>query len=328
MELVRIAARQAREPAVEWTAHARALAARDPRLVVPPELTEYFEAQILRSVDEGGLALALRDSAGWRAIAQGIPWNLRNDDPAQEIVFRTSLVWNVVWLRPTDSCNAPELFGAMEDVAKARNVEATYVCFHACDGETAALVARHGFDPAYAHCVRMEPLGELPVPPPGVSIRRAQPGDGTRIVDCHLEELRYHAMCAPSQRTDYPNARQRQLRGCEEVIRDPNGVSLYAEEGGEVIAVADGRVGYAMLRPSLLLPEVRMGFLRSVGTTAKHRGRGIGRALCLTLAAELAKKGAHRWELVYCPWNPLSSRFWPRMGWVPASFGFVKLTRR
>lgn len=328
MELVRITARQAREPAVEWTAYASALAARDPRLVVLPELTEYFESQILRSVDEGGLALALRDSAGWRIIAQGIVWNLRKDDPAQEIVFRTSLVWNVAWLRPTDSCDARELFDAMDEAARARRVEATYVCFHACDAETAALVARHGFDPAYAHCVRTKPLGDLPAPPMGVEIRIAKPGDGQRVVDCHLEELRYHAECAPSQRTDYPNVRERQLKGCEEVIRDVNGVSLYAEEDGEVIAVADGRVGYAMLRPSLLLPEARMGFLRSVGTTAKHRGRGVGRALCLALAAELAKKGAQRWELVYCPWNPLSSRFWPRMGWIPASFGFVKKTRR
>jgi len=320
MNLVDIRPRDAGDIAREWASHHGCLRLRDPRLANVPELVELLEGSVLGSIAVS-LAYMLRDSAGVRALALGQHWNLRAEDPAQEIIFRNNIGWTILLLRPAESLTSVELFQRIRDESRERGAEMNYATVSISDAESAAFLARNGFEPSYAHCVRKELLDDVPQPPPNVTIRRAVPGEGERVLECHLEELRYHAECAPSQATNYPDRRTRQLAGCEEVIVDPNGVSLYAEVDGEVVAVADGRVGHSYIRPTLMLPEAKIGFIRSVGTSAVWRGRGIGRAISLALAAELQSKGATRLELVYCPWNPLSSRFWPGLGWGPVTMG-------
>jgi GNAT superfamily N-acetyltransferase len=324
MELVEIHRRLAREVGAEWAAHHRNLCRRDSRLIAPSELTEFLQTEILRATESGDFAFGLRDGSGWRALAIGSYWFLRQDDPAQEIVFRRNMTWNVLLLRPWEHLDARELFTMVNQRSAAEGAEMIYVSVPTCDIESAAFVARHGFEPAFAHCCGETPLGEPPPPPQGITIHRAARGDGAKVVDCHVEELDYHGETAPTQKTSYPGRRQRQLRGCEDLIRDANGISMYASSGAEVIAVADGRVGHTHLRPSLMLPEATIGFIRSVGTRAEWRGRGVGRALSLALAWEMEKRGATRLELVYCPWNPLSSRFWPHLGFAPATHGFCR----
>jgi GNAT superfamily N-acetyltransferase len=320
MDLVELTPRLAPELAAEWVAHHALLRQRDPRLTDAPRLDRFFEAEILRAVDAKA-ALALGDQKGWRALATGIHLTLRDDDPAQEIIVRQSVSWSVLLLRPWESLDAPELFAAMDRFACEARAEMSYATVPSCDAESNAFVSRHRFEPSFVHCARIEPVSEVP-PPDGVAIHRALPGDGPKVLDVHLEEIDYHALCAPSQSTRYPGRRDRQLAGCEDVIRDRNGASLYAEWEGEVIAVADGRVTDAHLRPTVMLPAGRMGFIRSVGTRADWRGRGVGTALSLALAHRMGQQGARRWELVYCPWNPLSSRFWRGLLFVPVAQGY------
>lgn len=326
MELVSIHARLAAEIGREWAAHHETLRLRDPRLANPVELAEFFESYVHAGAD-GGMAFALRDGCGWRAIAVGRHRLLSPDDPAQEIILRNNIVWDVALLRPWETFGAQELMREFDRAARRYNAEMHYATVAACNGESVAFLAANGFQPCLAKCARMEPVGRQPAEVPGVTILLAAPGDGPKIVDAHIEELDYHHRCAPTQMKAYPGMRERQTRGCEEVIADPNGISLYAEADGRVIAVADGRLGHSYLRPSLMLPDTLIGFIRSVGTAELWRGRGVGTAISLRLAWEFEQRGAGRTELIYCPWNPLSSRFWPRLGYVPVSLGFCRLPK-
>ena len=47
------------------------------------------------------------------------------------------------------------------------------------------------------------------------------------------------------------------------------------------------------------------------------RGRGIGRRIFLAVEQWFRERGAQRLWLIYLPRNPLSSRFWPSLGFHP-----------
>lgn len=320
MEVVALSRKHVPDLATEWAAHHANLCRRDPRLATPPR--QFFADAISHAIESAGLAFGVRDAMGWRVLATGTHYLLREEEPAQEIIFRNNVTWCIQLLRSWDGLDAPSLMDALHRVAHDLKIEMMYASVPSVDAESIALLARNGFDPAYCHCVLAATFPEPPSPPAGVSLHIAYTGEGQKVIDGHMEELDYHAMCAPSQRTDYTGRYERQLAGCEDVIADPDGISMYASVGGEVVAVADGRVGPSFQRPSHLLPEATIGFIRSVGTRSDWQRRGVGKSLSLALAYHLQNMGARRLELVYCPWNPLSSRFWPSLGFQPAVHGF------
>lgn len=166
----------------------------------------------------------------------------------------------------------------------------------------------------------MRPLGSLPDRPStdGITIRRAKPGDEKALVALHLEELRFHETHTPHVRVvpgTEPAFRERLDRVWRnESVEDGASLIMVAVRAGKVVGFTENWI--SSMRGSWL-PGGRYGYLNSVGVSAEHRGHGIGRLLALETLKALAGYPIDAYTLYFAYANPLSSRFWPRMGFRP-----------
>jgi ribosomal protein S18 acetylase RimI-like enzyme len=94
---------------------------------------------------------------------------------------------------------------------------------------------------------------------------------------------------------------------------------LLAEQDGEVIAFfAIGlNIQQANTRHCLFMPGI-YGDIFEVAVRENRRRGGVGTALFEAAWAWFAAQGTQAVFVNYAPTNPISSRFWPRLGFVDA----------
>jgi GNAT superfamily N-acetyltransferase len=182
--------------------------------------------------------------------------------------------------------------------------------------DTAPVLAltRRGFGAATVVAVRRTGGLDAP-PPPGVRIRRLDPGDVEAAVRLHLGVVRFDAQFGAVGERPSTEARMR-----EELLARSE-----RPEPTAWVAEVDGRpVGLCEVDPpdhagwiAGLCAQGPVGYLSSMYVDPGVRGGGLGAALHAHADAALRAAGATLTLLHHSPPNPLSTPFWYGQGYRP-----------
>ena len=159
--------------------------------------------------------------------------------------------------------------------------------------------------------------------PEDARIRLAVPADEETLAALYMEESIYHHEHSPF-------FRRSPLQ--EEAFRAwiaPAWVGMAVEEGGPLIVVVEraGEVVAMAVNEFFVvedgshrdyLPPGRYIDIAEVGVRADLRGQGIGRALVQGVFDACARWRPDGYVLGFSTHNPLSSQFWPRLGFQPS----------
>ncbi|WP_103350004.1 GNAT family N-acetyltransferase [Amycolatopsis sp. CA-128772] len=181
------------------------------------------------------------------------------------------------------------------------------------DAEAIRAFLDHGLVPLSAVGVRTAPP---PDAEPGVTVRRAGPGDFAAGLALAAATFDYTGLVAAPRRANTAELLAPSLRAA---LAEEEPPVWLVEAGGELRAFAhcawiDAVPGS---EAGELLPAGRWGYVNNVVTAPGERGGGLGRALMAHVHRELHRGGATRTYLYYNPTNPLSSVFWHRQGYRP-----------
>lgn len=237
-------------------------------------------------------------------------------------------VWGPnVWVDAAGQATGePELMRDLYASAAARWFDegrtAQYVLVPASDGELLSAWYRLGFGQQHAHAAR--PVPGIPRPAPrGIVVRPALRGDIPSLARLEIE-LPRHRRLAPTFSAAPPPSYPDSLAGWEEDFDDPAYATFVAERDGVVIGSAVGcSLELSSGNPPLSRPD-RAGFLAFAAVLPHARGLGAGRALGEAVIGWTAEAG---YASVVTDWrvtNLLSSRAWPRLGFVET---FLRLHR-
>lgn len=195
-----------------------------------------------------------------------------------------------------------------------------YVVVPATDAAQVDAWTRVGFGHQHAHAIRDAPReGELPPPREGLVVRRATRDDIAALARLELE-LPAHQMRAPTFSPLAPPTLEEARREWEDDWDDPRFTTFVVEHSGRVIGSAVGcpiEVSSSHTGPTRPPGAAFLGF---AAVLPEARGLGAGRALGVAVL-EWAREGGY--PTVVTDWrvtNLLSSRTWPRLGWVPTFY--------
>ncbi|MFI5712324.1 GNAT family N-acetyltransferase [Kribbella sp. NPDC051620] len=232
---------------------------------------------------------------------------------------KSSPVWGEnVWVeRAGHAVREPETIRDLYAVAATKWV---------ADGKTAqyALVPddpelldawfRLGFGGQHAHAVMPAPAEPLPSRP-GLTVRRAGRADIQALAELDLVLPQHQALAPTFSSGELPTIEEA-LADWEESIDDQDYATFVAERNGKVIGSAIGcSLEKSSAHSGLAQPD-NAGFLAYAAVFPEARGAGAGRALGEAVLNWAAGVG---YTSVVTDWrvtNLLSSRAWPRLGFV------------
>jgi GNAT superfamily N-acetyltransferase len=173
---------------------------------------------------------------------------------------------------------------------------------------------RLGFGAQHAHAVMPVPAEPL-APRPGLTVRRAGRGDIRVLAELDLV-LPQHQGLAPTFSSGELPTIDEALADWEESIDDQDYATFVAERNGKVIGSSIGcSLEKSSAHSGLAQPD-NAGFLAYAAVFPEARGAGAGRALGEAVLNWAAGVG---YTSVVTDWrvtNLLSSRAWPRLGFV------------
>jgi ribosomal protein S18 acetylase RimI-like enzyme len=134
----------------------------------------------------------------------------------------------------------------------------------------------------------------------GITIRRARPEDGPRIIALDRELARFEKLTPPND--------EEAARLLSWIFESRRLDALVGEVDGRVegIALFYEHLGTFRANPFL--------YLEDLVVSESARGRGIGEALMAALAREAISRGALRIEWSVLDWNEHAMRFYDRLG--------------
>jgi GNAT superfamily N-acetyltransferase len=183
---------------------------------------------------------------------------------------------------------------------------------------TKALLA-HGFQPLAVLAVRPATSNGVAagsLGPSDVTIRLATLDDLETLLPLVLAELEYSSQVGNCVlRAEALDIKRETLTYH---LEDGDPVWL-AERDGVALGMAECWLTDAepVTRRHFPVPAGRWGYVNTVSVLPGARGTGIGRALMTLVHRELHGAGAIGTYLYYNPPNPISSVFWPRLGYRP-----------
>ena len=213
-----------------------------------------------------------------------------------------------------DAETARDLYAAAAEEWVAQGHTAHYALVPAHDAELVDAWFRLGFGLQHQHAVRT-PM-PAPTPPPGVTIRAPMRADVPALIEIEMV-LPAHQGASPVFSPGPPYTREDAAAEWEESFDDPRFTSFVAERDGVVLGSATGSsITVSSQHVGPARPD-RAGFLGFAAVLPAGRGAGLGRALG---AAVLGWADDEGYRSVVTDWratNLLSSRTWPRLGFVP-----------
>jgi GNAT superfamily N-acetyltransferase len=192
------------------------------------------------------------------------------------------------------------------------------------DAPVNRLLQSAGFEAFLLRAFRpADPLPPSPWPMPAdLRVRQACHDDEDMLVALYLEESDYHHQHSPFFRMTPGLAAD-----FRSLLAD-GWVGKLVEEGGPLVIVVEYAGGVVAMALTYLvrvddlthrdyLPLGRYANIAEVGVRAHLRGQGIGRALTQGVFDAYAGLQIDGYVLGFSPHNPLSSQFWPRLGFRP-----------
>jgi GNAT superfamily N-acetyltransferase len=189
----------------------------------------------------------------------------------------------------------------------------------ACAGEWAAVLKAAGFSPY--HVIAHRPVDPMPQAPAaaGVTVRLADWEDVPAVAVIMAESWRFHAAHQPAIQIT-PWLPEQCHQQAQQLIGDGyNSALLVAESGGEVIGFFGVALNYQdpAFRPAFF-ERGRYGDILEVAVRGDQRRRGVGAAMFRAAWQWFVERDVMAMFVNYAPTNPVSSRFWPKLGFVDA----------
>jgi len=286
-------------------------------------------AQMLRDGVASGQPVLVARTGGGRVVGCAVTalWQFSEEQEMSAFYApRTGLVRQLFLppsLAPEAQAAFSALLAALDRQWQGQQTEGELITWLSSDHWVESQLKVAGFAPDNILAVRgLEPLPASQRPAPaGVTTRLAQQQDAEELVGLHLGELEFHLPYSPFARMVPALEREFRQRllylwANEDVDRLP--VIVVAERAGEVVAMAEC---YVETLPGWLsnyrLPDGNYGYLNSVGVRPDLRGLGIGRLLVQGVFEQLAAYEPLGYALWFTYSNPLSSKFWPHLGFRP-----------
>ncbi|WP_232828487.1 GNAT family N-acetyltransferase [Kribbella monticola] len=228
-------------------------------------------------------------------------------------------VWGPnVWVeRAGHAVRDPEQVRDLYGAAATRWYEQGLIAHYALVPDEPELVDawfRLGFGSQHAHAVRAVPSTPY-AEHPGLTVRRAGRGDVAVLAELDLVLPQHQGQSPVFSAGEVPTLEEA-LADWEESIDDPAYMTFVAERNGRVVGTSIGcSLEKSSAHGGLAQPD-NAGFLAYAAVFPDARGYGAGRALgeaVLNWAAEVG------YDSVVTDWrvtNLLSSRAWPRLGFV------------
>lgn len=202
----------------------------------------------------------------------------------------------------------------------AQGTEGQLFTWLAADPWPQAQLQTAGFEPDNILALRdTSPLPASRPSLPDLRTRLAQPQDAETLVALHLAELEFHVPHSPFVRMIPALEVEFRKRLTNLWAGDPEAALIVVvERGGEVMAMAESTLE---VLPGWLshfrLPGERYGYLNSVSVRAELRGQGVGRVLVQGVLDAFQSLQVDGYVLWFTHSNPLSSQFWPHLGFTP-----------
>jgi len=298
----------------------------------PPRSTDAIQTFVAEKVTADAL-VALDEQQTVRALAIPGVWEIPEDDEMRGFFLPRNGTVGLALPRP-DEPEATAVTEALLDAVEAwwqqQAVDGTRITWPADDDWLAGLLTERGYVADSAGAIRpLEPLPPLPETA-DFTIRQAQPEDEETLVALHLEEVRFHEAYTPYSRVVpaiEPAFRQRLARVWQgkPVGEQDTPLLLVAERDAQVIGFTEN---WLSTMAGSWFPDGRYAYLNSVGVAEGARGQGIGRLLVADTLHALAQYEIVGFYLYYVLTNPLSSRFWPKMGFRPLLITYKTMARR
>jgi GNAT superfamily N-acetyltransferase len=193
---------------------------------------------------------------------------------------------------------------------------AAVVTWPSRDVSAARVFLDHGLVPLAVLAVRPVGPPEAVRPDPTLRIRRAGPEDLEDCVRLAMHEIAYSSLVGGSVlRPDAEAIKRTALRE-----RWQRGEATWVAERDDAM-VGLLECGHADAGPGSwlagLLPAGIWGYVNCASVAPGARGAGVGRALVAAAMPGLQPPGTRGTYLYYNPPNPISSVFWPRLGYRP-----------
>ncbi|WP_432940182.1 N-acetyltransferase family protein [Kribbella sp. CA-253562] len=174
---------------------------------------------------------------------------------------------------------------------------------------------RLGFGAQHAHALRGPFDAEVKVPA-GLTVRRAERRDVQALAELDLVLPRHQGLSPVFSAGEVPSLEEA-VADWDESVDDPEFATFVAEVNGRVVGSAIGcSLEKSSTHQGVARPD-NAGFLGFAAVFPEDRGHGAGRVLGETVLKWCADVG---YDSVVTDWrvtNLLSSRTWPRLGFVP-----------
>jgi GNAT superfamily N-acetyltransferase len=297
-----------------------------------PRSAEQIEAFVAEKVPTQSL-VAVDQQGIVRGLAVPGVWEVAEDDEMRGFFLPRNGTVGLTLPHPDEpeaTAVTHTLLDAVETWWQEQAVDGSLITWPAADGWLAGLLKERGYVADSAAAIRpLEPMIPLPEVA-GVAVRQAQPEDEETLVALHLEEIRFHEAHTPYSRVVpaiEPAFRQRLARVWrDERVEEGAALLLVAEQAGQVVGFTEN---WLSEMKGSWFADGRYAYLNSVGVSEAARGQGIGRLLVAHTLHTLAHYDIAGFYLYYVFTNPISSYFWPKMGFQPllATYKTMKILK-
>ncbi len=151
----------------------------------------------------------------------------------------------------------------------------------------------------------------------GVHVRHATRRDLDEVVRIGMQSVYYHAGLESTLEVARGEARKMRRR-FEQALNEPAYSTILIAESAQVLGF------YSLYIQDVndtwsppLFAAGRYGLIAEVAVEEKFRGQGIGRAIFAEAEKWFRARAVNSYWLIYLPHNPLSSKFWPSLGFEP-----------
>lgn len=279
----------------------------------PPLVAMDMQKRVRAYVYPGVWQLDLED--GLRAFfsdRNGLAQCLTLPDPTDADVFS---VLSILFAELTQRWNDQQVSGEM-------------VRWPSCDAWLDKLLHKQGFllDSELAYQKSPMELSETtyPVSVAGLRSRLAHSDDEDSLAALFTEELVFHEPYTPfvrmSSSVEHAFRDRLSLLWSGKSLAEGAPLVVVIEQAGRVVAMSESELFIVKEDnndATYLLPAGRYCHINNMGVSQELRGQGIGHMLVKATVDAFAAMKPDGYILWFNPANPLSSRFWPRLGFQP-----------